>query len=62
MIDWLRMGGYGFYVWSAYGMLAIAIAVELFALHRHRRAAPRRVDEMRAEQAVHASRFSGSFE
>ena len=31
MIDWLQMGGYGFYVWSSYGMLALAIAVELFA-------------------------------
>ena len=60
MIDWLQMGGYGFYVWSSYGMLALAIAVELFALRRHRRTAERRADEMRAEQAAHAAPFSGS--
>lgn len=60
MIDWLQMDGYGFYVWSSYGMLALAIAVELFVLRRHRRAAGRRADEMRAEQAAHAAPFSGS--
>ena len=25
---WLSMGGYGFYVWSAYGALVLAIAVD----------------------------------
>jgi heme exporter protein CcmD len=62
MIDWLRMGGYGFYVWSSYGMLAIAIAVELLALRRHRRTAEQRAEEVRAEQAASPTRFSGSFE
>ncbi len=62
MIDWLQMGGYGFYVWSSYGMLALAIAVELFALRRHRHAAERRAEEMRAEQAAHATPFSGTIE
>jgi len=55
MIDWLRMGGYGFYVWSSYGMLALAIVVELFALRRRRQAAQRRAAEMRAEQAAQAT-------
>jgi len=60
MIDWLQMGGYGFYVWSSYGMLALAIAVELFALRRHRRAAERRAEQMRAEHDAHATTLSGS--
>ncbi|MCP5266708.1 MAG: heme exporter protein CcmD [Burkholderiaceae bacterium] len=36
---WLSMGGYGFYVWSAYGALVLAIAAELFLLRARRRAA-----------------------
>ncbi|MCO5099945.1 MAG: heme exporter protein CcmD [Burkholderiaceae bacterium] len=55
MIDWLRMGGYGFYVWSSYGMLAFAIVAELHALRRRRRTAQRRAAEMRAEQAAQAT-------
>lgn len=62
MLDWLSMGGYGFYVWSSYGVLAIAIAIELFALRRHRRAARQRADEMRAEQAAHAAPLRGTNE
>ena len=41
MREFLAMGGYGFYVWSAYGMLALAIALELVALRRRRRSAAR---------------------
>mgnify|MGYP006195979663 CR=1 FL=1 len=29
MREWLAMGGYGFYVWSSYGVLALAIAIAL---------------------------------
>ncbi len=54
MIDWLRMGGYGFYVWSSYGMLALAIVIELFALRRRRHAAQRHADDIRAEQDAQA--------
>ena len=34
MIEWLKMGGYGFFVWGSYGVLAIAIVIELVALGR----------------------------
>ncbi len=51
MRDWLHMGGYGFYVWSSYGMLALAVVVELIALRQRRRAAQRQADELRAEQS-----------
>ncbi len=60
MIDWLAMGGYGYYVWSAYGMLAIALIVELVLLRRQRRESWRRAADMRAERAT--TRASGSGE
>lgn len=51
MLDWLRMDGYGFYVWSSYGMLALALVVELIALRARRAAAERRAREIRADLA-----------
>jgi heme exporter protein D len=39
MSEFLAMGGYGFYVWSAYGVTAVAIVAELLALRARRRAA-----------------------
>jgi heme exporter protein D len=38
MSEFLAMGGYGFYVWSAYGVTALAIVVEILALRARRRA------------------------
>ena len=38
MSDFFSMNGYGFYVWSAYGAAALALAVELYALRARRRA------------------------
>ena len=35
--DFFAMGGYAFYVWGAYGVTALAIAVELWVLARRRR-------------------------
>ncbi|MEF9995555.1 MAG: heme exporter protein CcmD [Burkholderiaceae bacterium] len=34
--NFLTMGGYGFYVWSAYGMTALMIAVEIWQLRSRR--------------------------
>jgi heme exporter protein D len=39
MSEFLAMGGYGFYVWGAYGVAALAIVVELLALRARRLAA-----------------------
>ena len=36
--DFLAMGGYGLYVWGSFGVTALAIAVELFALRMRRKA------------------------
>jgi heme exporter protein D len=35
----LAMGGVGFYVWSAYGVAALVIVIELIALRRRHRVA-----------------------
>ena len=39
MSTFFAMNGYGFYVWSAYGVAALALAVEFFGLRSRRRAA-----------------------
>jgi len=52
MREWLAMGGYGFYVWSSYAMLAVALVVELVWLRRQRRESWRRVADMRAEHSI----------
>jgi heme exporter protein CcmD len=39
MSDFLAMGGYGFYVWMAYGGTALVIVAELWTLRARRRAA-----------------------
>jgi heme exporter protein D len=36
--EFFAMGGYGLYVWGAYGMTALVIALELVALVKRRRA------------------------
>ncbi|MGJ7506215.1 heme exporter protein CcmD [Variovorax sp. GT1P44] len=38
----LAMGGYGLYVWGAFGMTALAVAVEIGALGARRRRLLRR--------------------
>ena len=38
-MDYLAMGGYGFYVWSAYGVTAIAIVLEIVSVRARTRAA-----------------------
>jgi heme exporter protein D len=37
MSEFLAMGGYAFYVWTAYGVSALAIAVEIALLRARRR-------------------------
>ena len=52
MSDWFAMGGYGFYVWSSYGMLALAIVIELAALGRRRASAREFVRDVIEEEKV----------
>jgi heme exporter protein D len=35
--EFFAMGGYALYVWGAYGVTAVAVAVELWVLARRRR-------------------------
>ncbi len=37
--DFLAMGGYAFYVWGAYGVTALLIAIEIIAVRARYRAA-----------------------
>ena len=39
MTEFLTMGGYGFYVWGAYGMTALVLLVEVMGLRARRRRA-----------------------
>ena len=44
MRDFFHMGGSGFFVWGSYGMMAAAIALELWLLRRRRRQAIRQAE------------------
>ena len=37
MSTFFAMNGYGFYIWSAYGVTALVLAIELFAIRSRRR-------------------------
>lgn len=50
MMEWLAMGGHGFYIWSSYGALAIAVVIELYLLKRGRRRSLERAMQNRTEQ------------
>ena len=39
MASFFAMNGYGFYIWSAYGVAAVALAAELLVLRSRRRTA-----------------------
>ena len=39
MSEFLAMGGYGFYVWTAYGVAALVIVIELVTLRSRRHTA-----------------------
>ena len=42
-MEFLAMGGYGFYVWGSYGVTALVLAVELVSLRARRRRAVARL-------------------
>jgi len=44
----LAMGGYGLYVWSAFGMALICVAGEIWLLRRHRLQIWQRLRRMQA--------------
>lgn len=46
-VNFLTMGGYGWYIWGAYGMTLVAIAVEIVAAKLRRRNAFRMIRRIR---------------
>jgi heme exporter protein D len=46
--DFFAMGGYGFYVWGAYGVTAALVALEIVAVRARYRAARRAAREREA--------------
>jgi len=49
--EFLAMGGYGFYVWGAYGITAVLLAVEVWQLISRRRSSLRHaVDDRHSDQ------------
>ena len=52
MKEFFAMGGYAFYVWASYGVVAIAfVATVLMARHRHREQLGRIARRIKREQA-----------
>lgn len=47
MLDWLAMGGHGFFIWSSYAMLALALLVEVVWLRQARKQAIERAAALR---------------
>ena len=59
MSEWFEMGGYGFYVWSSYGMGVVLMLAEIIHLRgQHRTISARigRLMRMRAEVAENESK------
>jgi heme exporter protein CcmD len=55
MIEFLAMKGYGFYIWSAYGVAALAIALELSSLRSRRKAVTEEARLTAPEETIDAS-------
>lgn len=49
----LHMGGYGFYVWSSFGLSFALLAIELLLLYKRRRTLLKRLSQI---QRLNASR------
>jgi len=47
MSEFFAMGGYGFYVWGAYGVTALLLAAEVIAVARRRRSLLVRLGRMK---------------
>jgi len=41
MSEFFAMGGYGFYVWGAYGVTALVVVAELWSVRARKKAAER---------------------
>lgn len=46
MSEFFSMGGYGFYVWSSFGMTALILVIEVVSLRRRNNALIQRLRRM----------------
>lgn len=46
MSEFFSMGGYGFYVWSSFGMTALILVIEVVSLRRRNNALIQRLKRM----------------
>jgi len=46
MADFFSMGGYGFYIWSSFGMTALVLVIEALSVKRHHKTVLRRLNRM----------------
>lgn len=57
--EFFSQGGYGFYVWSSYGMALLLLVTEIVQLRRQRRTILARIGRLirlRTEEAKHESK------
>ena len=55
MSVFFAMNGYGFYVWSAYGMAALALTIEIIVLRSRRKAALDHARRTALDSAIEAA-------
>jgi heme exporter protein CcmD len=60
MGEWLAMGGHGFYIWSSYAMLALALVIEILGLRRSRHRANAQAAAGVAGETSGSARGAGS--
>lgn len=41
--EWFAMSGYALYIWSAYGLVVLALGIVLFGAHRQQKRVRRRL-------------------
>jgi heme exporter protein D len=46
MADFFSMGGYGFYIWSSFGMTALVLVIEAVSVKHHYKTVLRRLVRM----------------
>lgn len=49
-ISWCAMGGYAPYVWSAYGLVAMVLLMNLFAVRQQRKQVKKRLKQWFKQQ------------
>ena len=51
MKEFLAMGGYGFYIWLSYGVVAVVLIANIWILFQQKKRIVREIEELRSEDA-----------